>query len=255
MNELMTNRQSMSSLEIAERTGKRHDHVMRDIKKMLHELKIDAPHFWGTYKTEQGNTYHCYNLPKRESLILVSGYNVTMRAAIIDRWQELEQEAAQGTLQIQPNPTLESDKYIEASKVMKAAKVALGGFIKDKNQLAISCSQVAYKACGVDIVKAAGLQLIAQEQKQLLNVTEVGQQLKPKYTPREVNLLLAENGYQEKAQDDKGRNYWLITAKGEKYGLYQDTGKQHSSGAPVRQFKWYSSIIGELQNIIEELAA
>jgi phage regulator Rha-like protein len=245
----------MSSLEIAERTGKRHDHVMRDIKKMLNELKIDAPHFWGTYKTEQGNTYDCYNLPKRESLILVSGYNVTMRAAIIDRWQELEQESAQSTLQIQPNPVLESDKYIEAAKVMKATRLALGGFIKDSNQLAISCSQVAYQACGVDIVKAAGLQLISQEQKQLLNVTEVGQQLTPKYTPREVNLLLSENGYQEKAQDDKGRNYWLITAKGEKHGLYQDTGKRHSDGAPVRQFKWYSSIIDELQNIIEELAA
>jgi hypothetical protein len=114
---------------------------------------------------------------------------------------------------------------------------------------------VAYQACGVDIVKAAGLQLIAQEQKQLLTATEIGQQLAPKYAPREVNLLLAENGYQEKAQDDKGRNYWLITAKGEAYGLYQDTGKHHSSGAPVRQFKWYSSIIDELQNIIEELAA
>ena len=44
----------MSSLDIAEFTGKRHDHVMRDIEKMFAELNIHAPHFWGTYKTKQG---------------------------------------------------------------------------------------------------------------------------------------------------------------------------------------------------------
>jgi len=81
---------SMSSLEIAELTGKRHDHVMNDIRKMLEELKIDVPTLLGTYKVGRNNTYECFNLPKRETLILVSGYSVSMRASIIDRWQELE---------------------------------------------------------------------------------------------------------------------------------------------------------------------
>lgn len=61
----------MSSREIAKFTGKRHDHVMRDIEKMLAELNIHAPHFWGTYKTRNGNEYGCFNLPKRETLILI----------------------------------------------------------------------------------------------------------------------------------------------------------------------------------------
>lgn len=83
---------TMSSLEIAELTGKHHDNVMSDIEKMLKDLEIHAPDFTGTYKTARGNEYKCYNLPKRETLVLVSGYNVTMRARIIDRWQELEQK-------------------------------------------------------------------------------------------------------------------------------------------------------------------
>ena len=89
---------TMSSLEIAELTGKRHDHVMVDIVKMLKDLEIHAPDFSGTYKTARGNEYKCYNLPKRETLILVSGYSVAMRARIIDRWQELEEKQTPPTM-------------------------------------------------------------------------------------------------------------------------------------------------------------
>lgn len=85
----------MSSREIASFAGKRHDHVMRDIKKMFAELSIHAPHFWGTYKTSNGNEYGCFNLPKREKLILISGYSAKVRALIIDRWIELEKKVAQ----------------------------------------------------------------------------------------------------------------------------------------------------------------
>lgn len=84
---------TMSSIEIAELTGKRHDHVMVDIEKMLNDLGKAAPDFSGTAFYEVNNAKRSrkiYNLPKRETLILVSGYSVAMRARIIDRWQELE---------------------------------------------------------------------------------------------------------------------------------------------------------------------
>ena len=85
----LQNTPTMSSREIATLCDKRHDNVMADIRKMLDELDIYAPDFSGTFITEQGNQYECFNLPKRECLILVSGYNVKIRTKIIDRWQQL----------------------------------------------------------------------------------------------------------------------------------------------------------------------
>ncbi|WP_375672150.1 MULTISPECIES: Rha family transcriptional regulator [unclassified Bartonella] len=88
--------QTMSSREIAELCGKQHAHIMRDIRQMLGELYPEGGQskFGSTYLDKQGKPQNCYNLPKRECLILVSGYSTALRAKIIDRWQELEQQVA-----------------------------------------------------------------------------------------------------------------------------------------------------------------
>ncbi|HFL2801157.1 TPA: Rha family transcriptional regulator [Pseudomonas aeruginosa] len=67
-----TNAVTMSSREIAELTGKRHDNVIADIRKMLLELgyQIDAdgrsPDFSGDVPDAYGRLQHCFNLPRRE---------------------------------------------------------------------------------------------------------------------------------------------------------------------------------------------
>lgn len=81
---------TMTSREIAELTGKNHADVLRDIRNMLEVLKKDASIFAGIYHDAYGREKPCFNLPKRETLILVSGYSTELRARIIDRWQELE---------------------------------------------------------------------------------------------------------------------------------------------------------------------
>ena len=84
---------TMSSLEIAKLTGKEHFNVLVDIRKMLEELELGDLKFQDTYLTAQKKQMPCFNLPKRECFILVSGYNLKLRAAIIDRWQELENQS------------------------------------------------------------------------------------------------------------------------------------------------------------------
>ncbi|WP_325079307.1 Rha family transcriptional regulator [Klebsiella aerogenes] len=82
----------MSSREIADITGKRHDHVIRDIRNMLEALELDAPNFGATYRDASNREKPMFNLPKDLTLTLVTGYNVAMRHAIVQRWEELERE-------------------------------------------------------------------------------------------------------------------------------------------------------------------
>ncbi|WP_342210280.1 Rha family transcriptional regulator [Bartonella bovis] len=92
--------QTMSSREIAELCDKEHRNVMRDIRQIFTELKIELSDFAGSYKDSTGRILPCYHLPKRECLILVSGYSTTLRAKIIDRWQELEKQERNSQLDL-----------------------------------------------------------------------------------------------------------------------------------------------------------
>jgi len=91
----LTSAQGMDSRDIAERTGKSHAHVCRDILEMLQQLGEPESRFGSGYMDAQGQRRRCFLLPKRESLILASGYSIPLRAKIIDRWAELEARALQ----------------------------------------------------------------------------------------------------------------------------------------------------------------
>ena len=88
--QLINNQPTMSSLEIAKLTGKRHKNVLRDIRNMLEKLKLDESSFRCSYLDSTGRTLPCFNIPRIECDILISGYSILYRAKIINRWHELE---------------------------------------------------------------------------------------------------------------------------------------------------------------------
>jgi len=96
MNEIMNiNKMTgLTTVAIAELTGKRPDHVKRDAETMLTELYglADLPRFGEMYLDTYGREQVCYLLPKEEVLILVSGYSIPLRAKIIRRLEELESQ-------------------------------------------------------------------------------------------------------------------------------------------------------------------
>lgn len=90
--ETLNSKESMTSLEISEVTGKEHSNVMRDIR-VISEQVINLGGFkfeLSSYTSQQNKILPMYKLTKKECLLLASGYDPILRAKIINRWEELE---------------------------------------------------------------------------------------------------------------------------------------------------------------------
>lgn len=147
-------RKTMSSAEIAQLTGKAHSHVLRDIRVMIEGLGGQS-NFGSTYQDAQGKTRACFNLPRRECLILVSGYSIELRARIIDRWEELER-AARGPAIDLNNP---ADLRMLLANYAND-KIELQGQVAEMASTVAAYDQIAAaqgSMCGTDAAKHLGL--------------------------------------------------------------------------------------------------
>lgn len=81
---------TMSSLEIAKLTEKQHRNVIADIRKTLDEAGIRSADFSADQKFGNNRTRQVFHLPRLECDLVMSGYSVKYRFAIIKRWHELE---------------------------------------------------------------------------------------------------------------------------------------------------------------------
>ena len=118
---------TISSLEIAEITGKQHKNVIRDIEVQLTEVLGEKAllKFEQCYTNSNNRKFKCYNLPKIEALIVVSGYDAKLRASIIYRLDELERKNLQKLENHVSAKAVSYDEYLEAIQEEKKAKVEL----------------------------------------------------------------------------------------------------------------------------------
>ena len=88
---------TMTSLEIAELTGKQHKNVMQAIRNMepAWEKTAGLKFQLGSYKDANGQLRPCYSLTKTECLYIATKFNDEARAKLVLRWEELEQARAQ----------------------------------------------------------------------------------------------------------------------------------------------------------------
>lgn len=96
MNTITTTNLFISTLEISTLTGKTHSHVLRDTREMISELEKDqSPEMDPLDYTEvfaENKMTKEILLSKYLTEILVTGYSIVLRARVIKRLHELEQE-------------------------------------------------------------------------------------------------------------------------------------------------------------------
>lgn len=130
MNELSTmivDDERMTSLQIAEITGKPHADVMKAIRKMEPAWsKINEGNFsLVDYQDKKGETRPCYSLNKEECLYIATKFNDEARAKLIKRWKELEEQHQKPSV---------PQNYLEALKSLVKAE-------EEKQQLALENKQ------------------------------------------------------------------------------------------------------------------
>ncbi len=148
--ELIMNVQRMTSLEIANVTGKQHKHVMEAIRKMEPAwVKTCGSNFRLTSRTivqPNGGSREvpCYMLTKTECLYVATKFNDEARARLVLRWEQLEQARVQ---QQAVRHLLVTDQ-----DVMAEAEVIVGRTLNSNNRNADGCITAS------EIARALGME-------------------------------------------------------------------------------------------------
>lgn len=194
----------MTSLQIAEVTGKEHKSVLRDIRNLIEGLsnnnEIGGYTFVPTYYLDsQGKKQPMYELNKKECLLLASGYDIVLRAKIINRWEELEK---QNHNQLQPFkvPTTFREALLLSAEQQE---------VIEKQQLQLT--EQAPKVLFASAVETAKQSCLVGELSKILkqNGIEIGQ--------NRLFEWLRKNNY----LCSKGECYNLPTQKAMELGLFE----------------------------------
>ena len=124
--------QTMTSLEIAELTGKQHNDVLKAIRKMepAWTLVTQGKFSLSTYQDTTGRTLPCYVLTKTECLYIATKFNDEARARLVLRWQELELQEQQLCL-----PSLYPRKHRELLRAIVAVRTGISFYKVDLKAL------------------------------------------------------------------------------------------------------------------------
>ncbi|MFH7813131.1 MULTISPECIES: Rha family transcriptional regulator [Acetobacter] len=233
---------TMSSKEIAELTGKRHDHVIRDIKSMLEQVIGHSPDLGNEQiqgviveKDHRGfiKTIH---LDRSHTITLITGYDARQRKKVVDRWLELEPSGN--------SPTPFKLKRIRKTPVLRAFRDGYGiakTLGLDDNQAASHAGRYCLHKCGENPLPALGLDTrAAPTQDNYQTVTELGRPLG--LSGQRVNKILEEKGLQVHTKGSSSSSNWSMTDKGLAYGRMFDGVRAGSTGSQ-QMLKWKPSTV------------
>jgi prophage antirepressor-like protein len=177
-----------------------------------------------------------------KGLLEVCRYSNQPKAdAVMDwLWSVADEIRRTGSYSIKNEPFIPKNAISEAALIFGQAGI-------EGNQLTLALDKLYKFYTGTSALRAAGVELEAPDNCQLLTPTEIGKLFG--LSARKVNDLLAGAGLQHKIADK-----WEAIGDGKKYSVMQDTGKAHSDGTPIRQLKWTTDIIPVVETLLEDCA-
>lgn len=115
--------QTMSSREVAELTGRRHDQVLRTARELVEQGVTQSVET--RYRHEQnGVEYPEHRLTKRDSLVLVARLSPEFTGRIVDRWMELENAVARPIVEMSRLEVIELLLRTETERLGLESKIA-----------------------------------------------------------------------------------------------------------------------------------
>ena len=158
MSGMMDAEQRMTSLTIAQVTGKMHKDVLKAIRNMEPAwLKVNGRHFeLVEYKDSKGEFRPCYSLTKAECLYIATKFSDEARARLVKRWYQLERE--------QLGVKMEEQKLLVTKReIMLKSDEIRRGLIAGENADADGCYTVSQLAEMMQItVKELNKRLVAE---------------------------------------------------------------------------------------------
>ena len=148
---------TMTSKEMADLTEKRHDSVKRTIETLANQGVIAQPQIVDGNKAANGVVEKLYCIGKRDSYVIVAQLSPEFTARLVDRWQQLEDQAKPLHLVPQSLP--------EALRL--AADLA-----EQKAQAEAALAVAAPKAAALDLIAAGEDAVTLREAAKLLSIKE-----------------------------------------------------------------------------------
>lgn len=222
MNELRTlvedANDRMTSLQIAEVTGKNHFDVMRAIRKMEPAWeKINESKFaLVDYKDKKGEIRPCYSLTKEECLYIATKFNDEARAKLIKRWKELEEQHQKPSV---------PQNYLEALKSLVKAEeqreqLALENRKQQAEILTISKENVELGNKITEMLPKVSYYDKILQSNATMTVTQIAQDYG--MSAVKLNKILSDMKIQHKVRDQ-----WIL------YGQFLQGGYVHSRAVDI----------------------
>lgn len=228
----------MTSHEIAELTGKEHRNVLADIRKMLEDLGLTSAGFSANLPDSYGRMQPGFQLPKRETLILVSGYSTAMRARIIDRWDALE--TGKATPAAVPTNRAAGDMVVlsalaDALRLEGSARL---GVMRKGIGIVAPHLLPAVPVYAIDAPNGSSSDIGSEPTASL---SELLQEHSAGLSAASANKRLESLGYLEQMQRASSRGgikrFWSVTKTGAKYGKNATSDRNQRETQPV----WYKA--------------